>query len=136
MGDLLFAVEKADLSRDVALFADRQRLFNPAPLGAKEDKLHVARFIVCVNPMGNVLPAARRRLMAVDMQKKGNDLIEIGLGNADLATPVDRSGGNVHQDVEDDRFLPLGCAEKAGEERSQLVAHAFDGVERTEQGLE
>ena len=66
--------------------------------------------------------AARRRLVPVDMQQQRHDLVEIGFGNADLPPPVDDAGRHMHQDIERDRFLPLGRAEESRQQRGKLVA--------------
>jgi rRNA processing protein Gar1 len=74
--------------------------------------------------------------VAVDVEEKCDDLIEIRFGNPDLAAPVDRARRHVHQNIKDNRFLSLGRAEKTRQERGELVTHALDGVERAKKGLE
>ncbi|MNL05466.1 hypothetical protein D3C87_1260660 [compost metagenome] len=135
VGDLLLAIEEADLPGDKTLFPDRQGALDPAPLGAEEDQLDFARFVMGEDAVGHVRLASGRWLVAVDMQAQGHDLVEIGFGNADLPAPIDYAGGHVHQHVENDRLLSFGRSEKAGEERGQLVAHTLDGVQGSEKWL-
>ena len=66
MGDLLFAVEDADLARNDSPLADRQRLFNPAAFGAEKDQLHLTRFVVAIDPVRR-RAASRWCLMTINM---------------------------------------------------------------------
>src|SRR5690606_37179343 len=104
MGDLLFDVEQADLTRDIALFPHGQGFFDPTALGPEKHQLDIPGVVVGEYPVGNMRLAARGRLVTVDVKAEGDDLVEIGLGNADLAATVDRAGGHVHENVEDNVF--------------------------------
>src|SRR5215217_4157977 len=88
------------------------------------------------DPMRDVFAAAWGRLVAVDMEAQGGDLVEIGLGNADLAAAVDHARGHMHQDIEGNGFLTLRRTEVARQQRSQLVADTLDGVQRAKQRRE
>ena len=136
MGDLLFAGKKPDLPRDVALLTDRQRLFDPAALRAEEDELDFPGLVMGKHPVRHLRLAARRRLVAVDVELQRCHMADIGIGDAVHAPAVDGADGHVHEHVERDCLLALGDAEKPGQQGAQLRPDSLDGVQRAKQRIE
>ena len=136
MGDLLFAVEKADLARDDAPFPDRQRFFHPAAFGAEKDQLHLAGLVMGEDAVRHPRAPPGRGLVAVDMQVQRDDVAEIGFGDWHLFAPVDGRRGHVHQQIDDQRVLPFGLPKKPRQKRRQARPDALEGRHRTEQRIE
>ena len=80
--------------------------------------------------MRNVRLAARRRLVAIDVETKRDDLVEIGFGNADLTTAVDDDTRAVRTVITLDAPDP---ADSFVEEHVQFV-HSDDDVRRALDG--
>ena len=134
--DLLFAVEETDLTGDVALFADRQGVFDPATLRPEEHQLDIAGLVVGKYPVRHMRLTTRWGLVPVNMQLQGCDMADIGIGNAVHAAPVDGADGHVHEHIESNGVLPLRDAKKTRHQGAELRPYAFDGMERTKQWVE
>ena len=105
MHDLRDAVVHLQRTRDVALLADRQQLFDIARLGAEERQHHVAGIVGGIDEKGRPRIARRRRAMPIDGHFQRHHSSLHGLANLRLRPAVDHAGRQMQQQINQPRRL-------------------------------
>ncbi len=116
VGDLLFAVEKANRPRDIPVLANRQQFLHPAALRPEIDQLDLPGLVMREHPVRHPGPTARRRQMPIDMQLQRRHLVVECPRNPIHPPPVNHPGRHMHEQIKRNRLLPLGRPKEAGQQ--------------------
>ena len=134
MHHLQHAVVERDRAGHVAPLADRQELLQVILARVEIGEDEIAGLVAGVDLVGRARPVRRRRPVAVDGDRDGDDGVGLHIAQLRPRAAVDRAGRQVEQQIDDARHVV--AAEQAAIELLDLRPDAGQARERREQRIE